>query len=119
MGGEGWMPAKISPFFVAVPHEIAFFYLAAPGSAPFPLWETSLFFNIEKNKTAQLPPQVLSEHFPGVELAHDIRSLQSLPEVRRKKREEGSHLSRPAAGGWKKKAFGEKKLFPSFFSGPK
>lgn len=51
--------------------------------------------------------QVLSEHFPGVELAHDIRSLQSLPEVRRRG-EEGIGRERgwtepPAAEEKKKK----------------
>lgn len=45
--------------------------------------------------------QVLSEHFPGVELAHDIRSLQSLPEVKKKerKRERRREEKGPAAAG--------------------
>ena len=51
------------------------------------------------------PPhaQVLSEHFPGVELAHDIRSLQSLPEVKKKerKRERRREEKGPAAAGCK------------------
>ena len=65
------------------------------------------------------PPhtQVLSEHFPGVELAHDIRSLQSLPEVEKKerKRERRREEKGPAAagcggGGGKTHSLREKKI---------
>ena len=60
------------------------------------------------------PPhtQVLSEHFPGVELAHDIRSLQSLPEVEKKerKRERRREEKGPAAAGC---GGGGEKLTPS------
>jgi hypothetical protein len=69
------------------------------------------------------PPhaQVLSEHFPGVELAHDIRSLQSLPEVEKKerKRERRREEKGPAAagcggGGGKTHSLREKKIATKF-----
>jgi hypothetical protein len=69
------------------------------------------------------PPhtQVLSEHFPGVELAHDIRSLQSLPEVKKKerKRERRREEKGPAAagcggGGGKTHSLREKKIATKF-----
>ena len=76
----------------------------------FPEGDASLFFS-PKYKTLSLS-QVLSEHFPGVELAHDIRSLQSLPEVRKKKKRKKRRERRErredrrrlkSVEGWKKK----------------
>ena len=67
--------------FVAVPHEIAFFSPRRP-QPPFSALGGEPFLTSKKQTRSTLS-QVLSEHFPGVELAHDIRSLQSLPEGRR------------------------------------